>query len=148
MARHWAPLRDPNKPETRSRNIGTVGRVGNQWGQRPMFSEPGEDQLPPEQGTIGPEARPDDIHPSDERIGSNATTDLAKADANRPVKFHMIDYNVGNPPTDAEIRAAIGTAAMEADAFLICDAGGTGVVWLVVRSGGDTWWYEKLTLAV
>jgi hypothetical protein len=97
---------------------------------------------------MGPEARPDDIHPSDERIGSNATTDLNKDDPIQPVSFHMINYNVSSPPTDAEIRAAIGSAAMEADAFLIRDGTGAGVVYLVVRSGGDTWWYQKLTKAL
>lgn len=148
MARHWAPLRDPDQPPTRSRSINRRGSVGNQWGQRPMFSEPGEDQLPPEQGTMPPETQPDDVHPTDERVGSNATTDLTKADPIQPVSFHMINYNVSSPPTDAEIRAAIGSATMEADTFLIRDGTGAGVVYLVVRSGGDTWWYQKLTKAL
>jgi len=147
MARHWAPLRNPEQRQTRSRSITTSGSVGTEWGQRPMFSEPGEDQSPPDQGNIGPEARTNDIHPTDERIGSNATTDLTKTDVIQPVSFHLIDYNVSSPPTDAEIRAAIGSAAMEGDAFIIRDAGGAGLVYLVIRSGADTWWYEKFEMA-
>ncbi len=147
MARHWAPLKDPNNPETRSRSINTVGTTSDQWGQRPLFSEPGNDQPPPEQGSLGTEGRPDDIYPSDRRAGSNATEDLVKADAIQPVPFHVINHAVSNPPTDAQIRAALGTSNLLGNAFIIRDGAGAGVLWLIVRGGSDTYWYEGLTKA-
>lgn len=112
-----------------------------------MFSEPGPDQPPPEQGSMGPEGRPDDIHPSDERIGSDATTDLTKEDAIKPVPFHVINYNVSSPPTDAQIRAAIGSSNLLGDAFIIRDGTGAFPLWLIVKGGDDTYWYEGLTQA-
>ena len=147
MARHWAPLRDPEQRQTRSRSITNRGSVGAQWGQRPMFSEPGPDQPPPEQGSMGSEARPDDIHPSDERVGSEVRTDLTKANAIQLVPFHVITHNVSWPPTDAEIRAALGSTNHVGDAFMIRDGAGAGRMTLIVKGGGDTYWWGQLTKA-
>ncbi len=96
---------------------------------------------------MGTETRTDDIYPSDERAGSNATEPLVKDDAIQPVPFHVINYNVGNPPTDAQIRAALGTSNLLGNAFIIRDGGGAGVLWLIVKGGSDTYWYEALTKA-
>ena len=146
MARHWAPLRDPEVAETRSRSISRVGTVGTQWGQRPMFSEPGEDQPLPEQGVMGPEGRLDDIYPSDGRQSSDEVADLAKAEALVPVHFMESVNNVSSTPTDAELEAAFGSRAV-GDAFIVRDNGGSGVIMLIVRGGEKTWWFEILTKA-
>ena len=148
MARYWEPLRDPEQRQTRSRSITTRGSVGTQWGQRPMFSEPGPDQPPPEQGSMGPEIRLEDVHPSDERVGSNATTDLVKEDAIKPVPFHVINYNVGTRPTDANIRLALATSNQLGDAFIIREGTGAAKLWLIIKGGGDKYYYQGLTKAV
>ncbi len=147
MARHWAPLRDPTKPLTRSRSIIKTGNAGSQWGQRPMFSEPGEDQLPPEQGIMAPEARLDDIHPSDGRQSSDGIAELIAAEALVPVKFMGSTDNVSAVPTDAEITTAFGKRDI-GEAFVIRDDGGAGRVILIIKGGGGTWYYEVLTKAL
>lgn len=150
MARHWAPLRNPDVSESRSRsiiNMGT-GSASSQFGQRPIFSEPGPDQPPPDEGRMGPETRPEDVHLIDKRLGSNETEDFTKENVIQPVPFHVVSANVSNPPTDTEIRAAIGTNAMLGDAFIIRDGSGAAVLWLIVKGGGDTYHVEGLTKAV
>ena len=146
MARHWAPLRDPQIPETRSRSISRVGSVGSQWGQRPLFSEPSEDQLPPEQGNMGREGRPDDIHPSDGRQSSDETATLVKAESLIPVKFSFSKNNVASPPTAAQLTAAFGSKR-EGEAFIVFDAG-AGAAWFIVRGVSGVWEYVALTSAV
>ncbi|KKM83706.1 hypothetical protein LCGC14_1306600 [marine sediment metagenome] len=147
MARYWAPLRDPNKPEARSHSISRVGTVGDQWGQRPLFSEPGEDQLPPDQGNIGYEGRLDDIHPSDGRKSADGVADFRVDEAFIPIQFTESIDNVAFPPTDAELTAAFGAQSV-GSAFVVRDGGGAGLVYLVIKGGNDTWWYELLTKAV
>ncbi|KKN09302.1 hypothetical protein LCGC14_1047930 [marine sediment metagenome] len=150
MARHWAPLRDPNKPETRSRSISRVGTSADQWGQRPMFSEPGEDQLPPDQGNMGYEGRPDDIHPSDGRKSADGVADFRVDEAGSSVTVLPVSTdNVLAPPTDAQITAAFGADKPDGFVGIINDNGSSVQVWLCVRTKAavDAWWYEQLTKA-
>lgn len=149
MARHWAPLRDPTKPVTRSRSIIKAGNVVSQWGQRPMFSEPGEDQLPPEQGSMASEARLDDIHPSDGRQSSDEVATLIMDEAASTSRI-ILDFSTDNisiPPTDAQIRTAFGDRPVGFIGFII-DRGGSGTVFLCIRSQQDNWWYERYTKAL
>ena len=147
MARHWAPLRDPSIPETRSRSISRVGIVGDRWGQRPLFSEPGEDQPPPEQGNVGYEGRPDDVHPSDGRESSNDVATLVAADAaSTAVILTFATDNVSLPPTDAQITTAFGARPVGFIGIII-DNGGSGTVVLCIKSEQDTWWIEQFTKA-
>ncbi len=146
MARHWAPLQDPNKAETRSRSISRVGTTSDVWGQRPLFSEPGEDQLPPDQGNMGYEGRPDDIHPSDGRESSDAVASLVDNSPTAPVKFSVSMYNVSSPPTDAQLTEAFGNKA-GGEAFIVNDNGLSSALWLVVRARDGSWHYEALTKA-
>lgn len=57
--------------------------------------------------------------------------------------------NVSNPPTDAELDSAFGTAANLYDGFvgLVDDAGSGSTVWFVCALNSQ-WWYEQLTAAV
>jgi hypothetical protein len=112
-----------------------------------MFSEPGEDQPSPADGQMGAEARLDDVTPTDDSPTSQSRADLVKDEAIIPVSFTISTDNVASPPTDAELTAAFG-AREKGAAFIVIDGGGSGAVWLVVKGGQDTWWYEALTQAV
>ena len=119
----------------------------SQFDQRPMFSEPGPSQPPPETGRLSPEIQPNIVRPSDRRMGSNETEDLVKPDPIQMVHFHVIDYNVSFPPTDAQIRAAAGSSTLLGDAFVIRDGSGAAILWLIMKGGADTYHYELLTKA-
>jgi len=73
MARVWQPLQNPDFPATRSRSIirAKAGSASTTWGQRPMFSEPGDKQPQPDMGVLGPEVQIDDEHPSDGGVNSD-----------------------------------------------------------------------------
>lgn len=148
MARHWAPLRDLKVTETRSRSVvrPLPGTGANQWGQRPMFSEPGPDQAPPEDGRIPSEMQPDDINPTDGRESSHEVASEAIVDPVAPVRFTISSLNVSSPPTDAQLTEAFGARSL-GEAFIVID-GGSGAVWLVVQAEGGSWWYEALTEAI
>jgi hypothetical protein len=125
-----------------------VGTVGDQWGQRPLFSEPGEDQPLPEQGNMGYEGRPDDIHPSDGRQSSDeVATLIADEVESAAVVLNFSTNNVSLPPTDAQITAAFGSRPVGFIGFII-DNGGSGTVILCIRSQQDNWWYEQFTKAL
>ncbi len=111
-----------------------------------MFSEPGPDQLPPEEGRVSPVIRPADIFPTDAREGSQDETAL-RLEEGSGVGLTIKVHNVSNPPTEAELDAALGAAAA-GDLFLVSD-GGIGLpLWLVVRGLGGKWNFELLTEAV
>ncbi len=113
-----------------------------------MFSEPGPDQPPPDQGAMLTAVRLDEVHPTDRREGADSVTEFAPAVLPPGIPFHIINAGtLSVPPTDAQIRVALGSQAGVADAFIVRDGGGAGQLWFVVRGGADTWWYERLTKA-
>lgn len=112
-----------------------------------MFSEPGQDQLPPTLGAIGTEISLDDIRPSDGRQSSNDVAELRLPESLIPVKFTESTKNVSSTPTDEELTEAFGNKAI-GEAFIIRDGGGAGTIMLIVKGGQDTWWYEILTKAL
>lgn len=150
MARVWQPLINPEHRGTRSRS--TMKTVVSQdqavWGQRPMFSEPGENQPPPETGRMMSEIQIDSVTPSDGRQGSEGVAEVRKGEAIIPVAFPETIYNVGNPPTDEEIRFAMGRVMNIGNSFIIRDGTGAAKVWLIVRGGGDTYYHLGMTKAV
>lgn len=147
--RYWDRAVDPDRRESRSRS--TVDSVltpePSQFGQRPMFSEPGPDQPPPEQGTIGTEARLDPVVPVDDSEGSKARTVLEHPNPRLGVMMTYSKLNVSNPPSEAELDEAFGSKPSGWAGFVI-DGGGAGVVWLCIRSTSGLWYYEQLTKAV
>jgi hypothetical protein len=146
--RYWNRLSDPDKPRARSRSpiIPALGTARSQWGQRPLFSVPGPDQPPPEEGRLGSEARLDGITPTDESVGSEARTALITEGAYIPVILTNSKDNVTSTPTEADLEAAFGPKPVGFIAIVI-DGGGAGQVTLVVRSKSSLWWFEKLTRA-
>lgn len=143
--RYWNRATDPDARATRSRS--TVRGVSDSvFGQRPMFSRPDEENEP-ELGWIAPEARLDDLVPTDESEGSQARAELLKAEASTPVMLTFATDNVTATPTDAELTLAFGDRPVGFTAFVI-DGGGAGVVYFVIKSQGDTWYFEQLTKAV
>ena len=143
--RYWDRAINPNTRMTRSRS--TVRGVSDSvFGQRPMFSRPDEENEP-ELGWIAPESRLDDLVPTDESEGSKARTELLKAESSIPVILIFSTDNVTATPTDAELTLAFGERPVGFIGIVI-DNGGAGVVYLVVRSQGDTWYFEQLTKAV
>lgn len=148
MARYWAPVKDPNRPEPRLRSTITHSDVGMNWGQRPMFSEPGPDQPPPDQGAMLTAVRLDEVHPTDRREGADSVTEFAPAVIPPGIPFHLISAGtLSVPPTDAELNIAIGSDAQLGNAFIVRDGFGANLLWLVVKGGANTWWYERLTKA-
>lgn len=150
MARHWAPLQDPTRRETRSRSIiRPLQGVGtSQWEQRPLFSEPGPNQPPPEDGRMASEVQPDMIHPSDGRESSDeVATSVLDEVTSAAIILNFATDNVALPPTDAQITAAFGSRPVGFVGFII-DNGGSGTVILCVRSQQDTWWLEQFTKAL
>lgn len=148
--RYWNRLRDPDKPTTRSRSVTNLpsGSAMSQFGQRPMFSVPGPDQPPPDEGRLNPEARLDDVVPTDESVGSEARTELTKDEfSGDAVMVPYVSYNVSYPPTDAQLTSALGTQSMGYMALVIDGVNYTSQVWLCVKSFGDSWWYEGLSRA-
>lgn len=148
--RYWNRLRDPDIPRTRSRSVTQVptGIARSQFGQRPMFSVPGPDQPPPEEGRLNPEARLDDVVPTDESVGSEARTELHRDEVSvAGVMVPYVAFNVSYPPTDAQLTSALGTQAMGYMALVIDGVNYTSPVWLCVKSFGDSWWYELLSRA-
>ena len=121
-----------------------------QFGQRPLFSEPGENQPQPTRGALGTEARLDDVVPVDRSSGSKATTNLEQVGLDVGVILPYSIDNVSNPPTEAQLDAAFGTNPAGWFSAVV-DSGGAGQVWLVMRSvsnaDGFRWWYEALTRA-
>ena len=146
--RYWNRLSDPDKPRARSRSpiIPLIGTARDQWGQRPLFSVPGPDQPPPEEGRLGSEARLDGITPLDESPGSEARTALIAGEGRIPVVLTNSKDNVSGTPTEAEFDLAFGAKPVGFIGIVI-DGGGAGQVWLVVRSKSELWWYERLTRA-
>ena len=150
MARHWAPLRNPEVPESRSRNTikSELGSASSQFGQRPLFSEPGPDQPPPEEGKMGPAAVKEDLHSVDRRESSDAVATLIKDEASSSVVFLTFSTdNVSLPPTDAQIEAAFGARTTGFVGFII-DNGLSGTVILCIKSQSDNWWFEIFTRAL
>ena len=150
MARVWQPLENPAFPATRSRSTihPNPGNAPTQWGQRPMFSEPGPEQPPPDEGMMQQETRVDAITPVDGRQGAEGVTEVAKEEVGGLVPFVVTNYNTASPPTDANIRAAQGRQANLGDTFVIRDGTGAAKLWLIVRGGGDTYYYLGLTKAL
>ena len=148
MARVWQPLKNPDHPATRSRStiLRHPGHAPTQWGQRPMFSEPGENQPPPEEGLMPQEIRTDAITPMDGRPGSEGVAELRKSEAVEFVMYPTSPDNVASPPTDAQIRAAMAPTN-RGESFIIQDNGGAGKIWLIIRGGSDTYYYVGLTKA-
>lgn len=146
--RYWDRPVDPDKPTTRSRSTvhGSLTPAPSQFGQRPMFSVPGEDQPPPAQTMIGTEARLDPIVPLDESESSRSQATLEFPNARAGTMLTFSTNNVSNPPTKAEIDAAFGARPSGWIGFII-DAGGSGVVWLCIRSQSSNWYFELLTKA-
>lgn len=149
MARHWAPVVPPNTPEIRSRSvIQPLQGIGSAvWGQRPMFSEPGENQPPPEDGRMAPEMQTENTHPIDLSLSADGVADVVKDEAIIPVHFSRSKYNVNSSPTNDQLTEAFGKRKV-GDAFVIQDGGGAGVIMLIIRGGRNTWWFEVLTKAV
>jgi len=147
--RYWDRARDPDKPESRSRSTVSpgIGPAPSQFGQRPMFSVPGEDQPPPEQGVIGTEARLDPVVPTDESEGSKARTDLEGVNLRAGVMMTYSKNDVSNPPTEDQLNEAFGPRPSGWVGFII-DGGGAGVVWFCIKSTSEKWYYELLTKAV
>jgi hypothetical protein len=60
------------------------------------------------------------------------------------LRIRRVVYNVGNPPTEAQAEAALGSASDMGDGYLaaIHDTGGT--LWLLL-SDGTEWHAEALT---
>jgi hypothetical protein len=57
--------------------------------------------------------------------------------------------DVSDPPTDAELDAAIGTPATVGAGFIaIMDDNGAGAALYIVASDGTNWWHAALTKAV
>lgn len=146
--RYWNRVQDPDKPESRSRS--TIDSVStpepSQFGQRPLFSEPGPDQPPPEQGALGAEARLDPVVPTDESEGSEARTDLEVLNPRAGVTLTVSHLNVGNPPTEAQIIEAFGPRP-EGWIGLINDGVLAGTAWLCLKSANNKWNYQKFTRA-
>lgn len=148
--RYWDRLSNPNTPVSRSRNVirSVPGTVSSQWGQRPLFSEPGPDQPPPEEGELGSEARLEEVHPADRTKGSEDRSDLILDEPSVPVVLTHSNTNVANPPTAAQLEASFGPRPTGFTAF-VQDGGSAGVVWLCIRAvGGNLWHYVKFTGAV
>ena len=146
--RYWDRAKDPNKPESRSRSTvqPVLSPVPSQFGQRPMFSVPGEDQPPPDQSMMGTESRLDPVVPEDESEGSKSRTVLDTPDPRAGIVLTYSTNNVSNPPTAAELDLAFGAKPSGWVGFVI-DAGGAGVVWFCIRSRSNLWYYEQLTKA-
>ncbi len=116
-----------------------------------MFSEPGEDQPPPDQGNMGYEGRPDDIHPSDGRQSSDEVATLIVDEAGDSATTVSVSTdNVSAPPTDTQITAAFGAGRPDGFVGIINDNGSSVQVWLCIRTKAavNAWWYELLTKAV
>ncbi len=147
--RYWDRVKDPNKPESRSRSVvrSVLSPVPSQFGQRPMFSVPGEDQPPPDQEMIGTEARLDPVVPIDDSRGSKSRTVLENPNLREGIVLTYSTNNVANPPTEDQLNTAFGPRPVGWTGFVI-DAGGAGVVWFCIKSRGDLWYYEQLTKAV
>lgn len=145
--RYWNRIRDPDTPVTRSRSViqSPSNSAPSQFGQRPMFSVPGPDQTPPDEGRLNQEARLDDVKPTDESPGSEARTELTLDEARMGTVLIHVNVNVASPPTDAQIRTVFGPRSV-GFVGLIWD--GSGAAWLCVRGRTDFWWYEGLTKAV
>ena len=146
--RFWDRAKDPNKPESRSRSTvqSVLSPVPSQFGQRPMFSVPGENQPPPAQSMMGTEARLDPVTPTDESRGSKARTVLEVPNSRAGVVLTYSIDNVSNPPTKDQLNAAFGPRPSGWAGFVI-EGGGSGVVWFCIRSRNDNWYFEQLTKA-
>ncbi len=146
--RFWDRAKDPDKPESRSRSTVTPvsSPVPSQFGQRPMFSVPGENQPPPEQAMMGTESRLDPVVPVDNSEGSKSRTVLDVPNPRAGILFTFSTDNVSGTPTDAELRLAFG-GRPAGWAGIVIDSGAAGQVYLCVKSKSDTWWYEALTKA-
>lgn len=146
--RYSNPAQDPDARESRSRStiMPTGGDTPNQFGQRPMFSVPGPDQPPPDQGMIGREAQLDPVIPTDESEGSKSRAVLEFPNAREGTTHTYSINNVSSPPTEAQIEAAFGPRPA-GWIGLIIDGGSAGAVWLCVKSKSNLWWYEALTKA-
>lgn len=146
--RYWDRAKDPDRGESRSRS--TVHSVSSpapsQFGQRPMFSVPGENQPPPAQATMGTEARLDPVVPTDESEGSKSRTVLETTDPRTGILLPYSTDNVSATPTEAELNAAFGAKPVGWAGFVI-DGGAAGVVWFCIKSKSDLWWFERLTKA-
>jgi len=141
-------LVDPDRPQGRQHGTVKLGpdEARSQWGQRPLFSIPGEDQPPPVQMGLGPEATRDPPIPEDRSVGSAWREELEKGEPETAI-LPRSRNNVGSPPTEAEIDTAFGPRTVGWIGMII-DGGGAGVVWLIVRSEGNLWYYEQMTKAV
>lgn len=146
--RYWDRVQNPDVQQTRSRSTiyPEIGSAPAQWGQRPLFSEPGPDQPSPEEGRLATEVQLDRITPVDESEGSKFRKALVVDRTPIPVMFTISTDNVTSTPTDAELTAAFGPRP-KGFAALINDNGGAGVIMLVIKGGADTWWFEILTKA-
>jgi hypothetical protein len=111
-----------------------------------MFSNPLEENEPA-RSELAPEARLDDLTPTDESQESVQRAELVKAEAIPVVILPTSKDNVTGVPTDADFTNAFGDKPVGWIGMVI-DAGGAGVVHLVVKSTGDLWYYETLTKAV
>ncbi len=67
----WKPFFDPDLPRVRERSTVKGGPAEDKFGQRPLFSDATVTQEP-KTGRLPPEARLDDLVPSDRREGSNS----------------------------------------------------------------------------
>jgi len=65
------------------------------------------------------------------------------------MRSRCVDYNVSNPPTDAQLDAAFGVTPSEVQAGWTgyVDDNGDNVRLWKVTSNGTSWWYELLTKA-
>ena len=146
--RYWDRAIDPDKAESRSRSTiqSVLSPVPSQFGQRPMFSVPGEDQPPPDQTMMGTEARLDPVVPGDESRGSKSRTILNTGNSRAGITFTYSTDNVSNPPTADQLNAAFGPRLVGWSGIVI-DGGGAGVVWICVKSKNDSWWFNKFTKA-
>jgi hypothetical protein len=109
-----------------------------------MFSEPGPDQPPPDEGRLAPEVQLEGVTPVDESKGSKARTDLIKEEGlARTVLLPISLADVSNPPTTTELAAIFGNPPAGSAGFVI--DGGGGLTWFVVKRTTAQWGYELLT---
>ncbi|KKN39473.1 hypothetical protein LCGC14_0743020 [marine sediment metagenome] len=96
---------------------------------------------------LAPEARLDNLVPTDGGVGSQTRVDLLATEAVPPVVLGYSTDNVAAPPTEDQLIEAFGNRQVGFTAFVI-DNAMAGTVWLVIKSQSNTWWYEQLTKAV
>lgn len=143
--RYWSRVSNPDARKSHTRSTLREQTGLSQFGQRPMFSRPDEENEPAT-GKLAPEARLDDVVPTDESTGSEKRTPLVVPEGRIASVVLVSKNNVSNPPTDAQLTTAFGYRQVGFMGIVI-DAAGAGLVWIVVKSTSNLWWYELLTKA-